>query len=322
MISYSLTADDLGNMRFACSPLLETVTSLWALRWPERYVLHLPWVKRTRDLLAHLDPADVTVLNGLVGTHHGWLPDFLAPRPVTPLPDIATELDQVRRTAPAKAASDIRAVNEGKLPRLGNPASIASVLERYWQLAIAPHWTRMQALLEADMLYRARQMAHDSTVAMLTGLDTQARWREGTFHVNAGFGLRYDVAVAGRGLSLVPGLFVPGTICPVGQDEPPTIAYRARGIGTLWDNDRSPAPQAISDLIGVGRAGVLAALNGPATTTDLARRLGVTASAISQHLAVLNRAGLVAKARAGRTVLYARTEIGEQLASQPGGAKH
>ncbi|WP_279339288.1 hypothetical protein [Sphaerisporangium perillae] len=42
MIIYRLGIDDLADMRFACSPLLETVTSLWALRWPERHVLHLP----------------------------------------------------------------------------------------------------------------------------------------------------------------------------------------------------------------------------------------------------------------------------------------
>ena len=39
----------------------------------------------------------------------------------------------------------------------------------------------------------------------------------------------------------------------------------------------------------------------------------MTPSAISQHLRVLAAAGLVTRARAGRAVLYQRTETGAQL---------
>ncbi|HWN01250.1 MAG TPA: helix-turn-helix domain-containing protein, partial [Streptosporangiaceae bacterium] len=51
----------------------------------------------------------------------------------------------------------------------------------------------------------------------------------------------------------------------------------------------------------------------PATTTALARSLGVTPSAVSQHLAVLHRGGLVDKRRSGRTVLYQTTALGLAL---------
>ena len=50
-----------------------------------------------------------------------------------------------------------------------------------------------------------------------------------------------------------------------------------------------------------------------ATTTALARRLGVTPSAVSQHLAVLHRGGLVDKRRSGRAVLYQTTALGLAL---------
>ena len=39
----------------------------------------------------------------------------------------------------------------------------------------------------------------------------------------------------------------------------------------------------------------------------------MTPSAVSQHLRVLAAAGLVTRARAGRAVLYQRTETGAQL---------
>ncbi|MEO8889889.1 MAG: helix-turn-helix domain-containing protein [Jatrophihabitantaceae bacterium] len=54
-------------------------------------------------------------------------------------------------------------------------------------------------------------------------------------------------------------------------------------------------------------------MRSPATTTDLARALAVTPSAVSQHLRVLRESGLVRRERAGRTVLYASTELGIAL---------
>ncbi len=62
------------------------------------------------------------------------------------------------------------------------------------------------------------------------------------------------------------------------------------------------------------RAQLLALLRTPASTTELAAQLGVTRSAVSQHLQVLAAAGLVHRARAGRTVLYRQSAFGAQLA--------
>ncbi|MFJ1758617.1 ArsR/SmtB family transcription factor [Kitasatospora sp. NPDC088134] len=65
----------------------------------------------------------------------------------------------------------------------------------------------------------------------------------------------------------------------------------------------------------------MAELAGPASTTDLARRTGITAGGVSQHLAALRAAGLVNAHRSGRYVLYVRTEAAEALLTpQPTGA--
>jgi DNA-binding transcriptional ArsR family regulator len=311
MITYRLGVDDLADMRFACSPLLDTATSLWALRWPERHVPHLPWIRATRAALAAAEPADVAVLRALVSPARGWLPDFVTPRPDTPLPSIDEELARVRATAPAKALTDARAVyGAHPIPEeLLRPAVVADALERYFRLAIAPHWPRMRAVLEADMIYRARVLARDGAAAMLTELDHRARWDDGELVLYTGQSLEFESCVAGRGFWLVPALFVPQTISPVAPDEPPIVMYRARGIGTLWETTRERPPQALAALIGVPRARLLTMLTGPLSTTELARRLGVTPGAVSQHLAVLLRAGLLSRARAGRAVLYARTEL-------------
>ncbi|MEU0091481.1 DUF5937 family protein [Kribbella sp. NPDC006257] len=322
MISYRLGVDDLADMRFACSPLLEAATSLWALQEPSAHVLHLPWIRRTQALIA--DWPDRELLLALVAPEVGWLPDFLTPRPDSPLPDVADELSRVRATPPSRAVSDIIGAYDGRpLPsRLASLCEqprrlrdqLSDLLAAYWEVAVEPHWRRMQSVLEADMVYRARLLARDGAAAVLTGLDPSAVWSDGVLRLRvSSYVLDYDVAVEGRGFWLVPTLFAKHAISPVGANEPPTVAYPARGIGTLWETTVEAGPEALGELIGRARAGLLAALDQPASTLELARRRGVSPSAISQQLATLTANGLVSKARAGRVVLYARTELGDQL---------
>jgi DNA-binding transcriptional ArsR family regulator len=89
-----------------------------------------------------------------------------------------------------------------------------------------------------------------------------------------------------------------------------TVRYPARGVGTLWTADTRPARGGTIRLLGRHRAELLEALRSPATTTDLARVLDVTPSAVSQHLGILRESGLVTGERIGRTVLYVTTERG------------
>ncbi|WP_344074635.1 ArsR/SmtB family transcription factor [Streptomyces crystallinus] len=325
MLSYRLGVDDLADMRFACSPLLETATSLWALRRADKYALHLPWVRRTRAALAEATDLDTALLDELTVRGSGWIPDFLTPRPDSPLPEVRDELRRVRETEPAKALLDVKTAYADRAlpPRLSELASspvrlrdaMADVLEAYWELAIAPHWPRMRAVLEADMVWRARLLAHEGAAAVLTSLDPTAVWQGGELTLFVHRDLELGAAVDGRGFWLVPTLFAQHTISPVGPDEPPTIAYPARGVGTLWEARPPRPPGALASLVGAPKAALLLALDGPASTTELARRLSVTPSAVSHHLSVLHRTGLVSRARAGRVVLYARTGVGDALAS-------
>ncbi|MFZ0383377.1 MAG: helix-turn-helix domain-containing protein, partial [Solirubrobacteraceae bacterium] len=73
------------------------------------------------------------------------------------------------------------------------------------------------------------------------------------------------------------------------------------------------APGALHDLLGAPRARMLQMLDEPLPTVELARRLEVTPSAVSQHLKVLHATGLVTRARDRRQVLYRRSPIGDQL---------
>ncbi|MGW4379831.1 ArsR/SmtB family transcription factor [Kitasatospora sp. NPDC004531] len=69
-------------------------------------------------------------------------------------------------------------------------------------------------------------------------------------------------------------------------------------------------------LIGGTRVELLRLLAEERTTTELARRLGVSAATVSAHTAALRGAGLISTSRAGRAVLHRRTALGDLLLRQ------
>lgn len=318
MIELDLDIEDLVGMRFAVSPLMETVMSLRVPLLPTYFVLQMPWWRRVHDDLKDLDMRPLTSLVGV----RRWVPDFLTPRPEVPVPDLDAELAIVRRTPLEKVVADITAAHTGRpvpsVLRLDRPArlldQIADLLREYWKVALAPYWTRMRGVLEADMLYRARQFTRGGTRLLFADLHPAVRWRTGVLRLDVA-GIDYRVDVTGRGLCLLPCLFVRGAAPPISAEEPPALAYPARGIATLWESEPPAAGEALTALIGRRKAALLGCLDRPTSTTDLADRLGITPGAVSQHLAVLYDTGLVTRARIGRTVLYARSDLGSRLLS-------
>jgi DNA-binding transcriptional ArsR family regulator len=318
MIELDLDVEDLVGMRFAVSPLMETVMSLRTPLLPTYFVLQMPWWRRVHGDLSGLDMRPLTALVGV----RRWVPDFLTPRPEVPVPDFDAELELVRRTPPEKVASDIRVAHAGRavpdVLRVDDPARlrdrIADLLGQYWEAALAPYWARMRGVLEADMLYRARQFTRGGARLLFADLHPAVRWRRGRLRLDVP-AIDYRADVTGRGLCLMPCLFVRGVAPPISASEPPALAYPARGIATLWETEPPEGRAAVAALIGRRKAALLGCLDRPTSTTDLAGRLGVTPGAVSQHLAVLYDAGLVTRARVGRVVLYARSDLGSRLLS-------
>lgn len=318
MFRLELDVADLAAARYTISPLHELIGSLWHVYVSPGSPAHRRWAGQVR---AH--PAiDHELLAGLVSPRW-WVPDFVAPPPATARPDIAVQLAQVRAADPDKVITDVLAAyGPAPLPpclnRLaGDPAGLrdraADALEQYWRLAMAPYWPRVRVLLEADLLHRGQQIARGGPAAAFDALHRRVRWRESVLAVDIITEWHRQVPVAGRGLRLVPSLFTPWPQLPIDIDDPPVLTYPGRGTAVLWDQAR-PAPPAVTRaLLGQPRACLLALLGEPASTTELASRLGVTPSAVSQHLQVLAAAGLVTRTRAGRAVLYQRTETGARL---------
>src|SRR5207244_4144899 len=150
---------------------------------------------------------------------------------------------------------------------------------------------------------RARRLTEGGPAALFADLHPAVGWRDTILDVEQVF--RGHVELAGRGLLLVPTAF--SWIAPVTITErpwQPTLIYPARGIGTLWETGGERTSEALAGVIGRTRAALLAELDAPRTTTDVARLVGITPGGASQHLGALRAAGLVAGRRGGRGVRY------------------
>jgi hypothetical protein len=324
VIAFRFGRDDLLHTRFAVSPLFELQASVTAVRDPGAHSVHLPWVRAARERLAGFDYA---LLDTLV-PDRGYTPDFFAPPPRTPLPDVAEELERVRTTDPAQVRRELGWRFGGDLPALVRPLmddvvrgveALADEMAGYWDRAVAPWWDHVRGLLEADIRHRAGRLAEGGALELFAGLHTGVRWRSGTLEVEAAADA--EVVLGGRGLQLVPSVFVwPRTGAMFDPPWQPSVIYAPRGVGDLW-TPTGEGPAALGELVGRGRARILTGLGTEASTTDLARRLALSAAGVSEHLGVLRRAGLVRSRREGRSVLYSRTAVGDALttpASSPG----
>jgi DNA-binding transcriptional ArsR family regulator len=333
MVRFELGVEDLAWTRFSISPLANTVHSLLAVSDPSFHALHLPWLRPVRPRLAGLDSR---LLLALVGPMRGSerflsgpsraLADFLTPRPTRFVPEFEDELDVVRATPPTIVQRDLLATHApdavpdalAAVTRRGTKAVIAlrdricDELEHYHKVALAPSWPSMRLVLEADTTYRARQLAVGGARALFADMHPNLRWRDGVLEI-AEMISEHTVKAAGRGLQLMPSIFAVKPAPPLVAEEPPALSYPSRGIATLWAPP-PPAPNtALASLIGAPRAQLIDMLAEPLPTVEIARRLQVTPSAVSQHLKILHDTGLATRARDGRQVLYRRTPLADRL---------
>ncbi|GAA1571769.1 MULTISPECIES: ArsR/SmtB family transcription factor [Kribbella] len=308
MLTYVLNSQDLADVRFAVSPVAEMVLSLRALREPGRFPLQLGWVRAVQPRVTELD---WDVLRWLVNDTMGS-PDFLTPRPSSPLTQLADELDLIASVDRDTFKKQLIAVN-GELPDALTIDKVVNALSDYWQAMMAPYWNRMRTLLSADISYRGHVLTQHGTGVMLNGLGPAISYAEGLLKVDRVAALSRQEDINGRGLVLQPTLFGPHAVIPFEPGADPLLGYPPRGQANLWSVVEPPSHQDLAQLIGTPRARILDLLTHPRTTTDLAGELQVTPSAVSQHLQLLRRTGLVEPQRTGKQVLYRPTELAALL---------
>ncbi len=317
---WQVSADTLAGSRFVVSPLAEAVASLLLLErataahpgeraWLEA---HLPAYRRR----AADDPVSALVIRSALAPR--WTADFLTPAPVpvppgqTP-PSFAEELARVRATPPDRARADLEEALGGPLPAALDRDDLAEraadALEWVWTHTVLPDWPRRRRILEADVIARTAQLGRAGWAGALNGMRPGIRWLGGSrLQINT-----YDNPP--RELDRAQLLFIPVTpdqswVC---WDIPHRYGLVYPCSGVLAEAGRVSAPIALGALIGPARAAVLLLLASPLSTTQLVALTGQGLGSVGRHLRILLDAGLVRRRRAGRSVLYFRTEAGDAL---------
>ena len=318
MITFRMGRDDALRTRFAISPLHEMQWAVEVVRDPARRSIHLPWARWAEPRARRIAPS-VELLHSLLALPGGYVPDFIAPPPETPLPDVAAEIERVAATPPETARRELqKRFDRGNttLPAslVADPqtaiAQITAAQREVWDVLLAPVWPEVRAVLEADVLHNARTLTSSGAEALFDGLHPRVQLNDGVLTIPTTY--EGSIDLGGRGLLLVPVAFAwPDVYAMLEEPWQPSVLYSARGVGGLWSDEREDDGAALDELIGRRRAEILRAL--PGATHDLAVRVAASPAGVSQHLGVLRRAGLARSTRDGRRVVYERTPAGDAL---------
>jgi DNA-binding transcriptional ArsR family regulator len=320
MIEIVLAHTDLARVRFAHSPVQELVASLRVLQDPGRQHMYGRWMAAVQGRLRGLR---LDLLTALAPTGR-CPPAFLLPPPAGPWPVLAEQLAAIAATPPAAVRAELDKVRDGgPLPTVLRPLyqdpvahlpAVVREMERYWQVALQPVWERLWALYMADLAYRMEQFASSGLARVLDGLHPEVALEGGLLQIRIPHRCHRHLDPAGGGVLLVPCAFAWPTLsvgcCGVAQ---PWLVYPPRGVAELWREPAAEQPDPLAALVGRTRATLLAMVDLPRATTQLAEQLGLSPAAVSQHLKILRQTALVTARRRGRMVLYQRTAAATAL---------
>jgi DNA-binding transcriptional ArsR family regulator len=193
---------------------------------------------------------------------------------------------------------------------------LADALDRAWRELLADDWPQLRAVCERDIVHRVGVIGARGWKRAIEDLDRGLAWR-GRHLIVPVRGAHVDVDLAGEGLLLVPSTLLRSPSLAAFHEAPwpKTLIYPARGTSALWHGPAAGPDvlAGLSALLGRSRARLLVELGTPASTSQLARSLGMAPGAVGDHLAVLRSSGLLSRARSGRSVLYRRTALGDAV---------
>jgi DNA-binding transcriptional ArsR family regulator len=313
MLRIHFTSADLRRITVTGEDLSwETLFSLHLLQERTDSLIFGEWRRQVRAAR----PAKVRLLCELAPPQ-GYSADFLTPgrgdadlnvlvdrilaTPTTRIQDDLLFLSRQQRTTPWT-----RALAAAELPALHQ---LGQAVTHYHQVALKPYQGQLRAAVQADQARRATTLLTGGVDALLSGLHPGVRWQPPVLQV-----LDYpdhDLHLGGRGLVLLPSLFCrrrPVTLRD--GDRPPVLVYPVSpGLGWLATTEQATADP-VTDLLGRTRAAILRTATTARTTTELARRVGLSAPAASRQATVLREAGLLTTHRDGGRVVHQVTALG------------
>jgi len=315
------TAEDLERIqvRPTLGPLAETVKAMCLLRRTQQArAPYRQWRGQVKDrltpqmtaLTALIPPGskgvDLPMLTGTAPTMEQGIQALLA----VPREHLLVEMEHTDRAGKLPAAT-WAAAEPGSQARLQLAAAAAAA----HQVLVEPYWTRIHACLHAEYVARLRMLAAGGPDGLLASLQSHmVRWRPPVLEVLAP--TDHDIPLNGRGIALVPSVFVGQAPCLHSNPNDPTavpwLVMPPAELRHLWD-DPQPRGAALAALVGRNRAAVLRTIADGCSTTELADRVGISLAAASQHASVLRDAGLITTRRQGSAVLHVLTPLGADL---------
>ncbi|WP_345036084.1 winged helix-turn-helix domain-containing protein [Streptomyces sannanensis] len=318
MLRIHFTEVDLARLRLANAPdaLWETILSFHRLRDRRGAVVFGEWRTEVRSQLN----GETRLLSALVPSR-GYFPDFLTP--VRGPHGIEAGLEKLRGTPVERLRADLgRLAGFRRLPgwvvRIAEGGAAVEPLSRligalrsYHRAAVDPYWLYIRARIDADRAVRGRALLDGGADELLGSLPSMLRWRPPV--LEADYPVERDLHLRGRGLLLQPSWFCRRT--PVAYHDPglpPVLVYPVTRTSPHAPAVAESTPS-LGRLLGHTRSAVLQAISTGCTTSELARRAGVSLASASQHAAVLREAGLVVTLRHGNAVLHTVTPLGAAL---------
>ncbi|MGW8489844.1 MarR family transcriptional regulator [Streptomyces sp. NPDC055886] len=322
---------DLARTRLAPAPdpLFEVAASMHRLQSSRGRWAYAGWYRAARQDLRErgLERALRGVLLPLY-PRAAYYPDFLTPS--SGVEGLEAGLEALLATPAERVAEEVGMLDRligapgwvGRLAEHEVRREFVGVLRAYYGAVVVPHQERIQARIEAERAVRGRGLLHGGVEGMLAGLGPMFRWGPPVLEVAYPRQTQdRDLYLNGRGLTLVPSYFNWGE--PVAFADPglpPVLWYsllHEPAARPLRDEDPG---RSLADLLGRARAIALQAAAGGATTGEIARAAGVSASAASRHATVLRDAGLVTTVRNGPSVLHTLTPAGAAVLRAARGA--
>lgn len=196
--------------------------------------------------------------------------------------------------------------------------NLTLMLEEFHKVALAPYWDRVSDTLNDDCATRGRTVLSGGIERLLSTLHPSVRWDGGVLEIPSH--RSQDVVPDGAGLLLAPSLFLtdrPVLVPAAGPNQPPMLAYpvAAGSVEAVLDAPMTEqdATDALGPLVGRTRAAIIKSLAESCTTTELGRRIGISAASASQHTSVLRNAGLITTQRRLNTARHSLTPLGTAL---------
>jgi len=323
MGTWQVPADLLARSRFTVSPLQETVAAMWTLDpFHDRPVE--PWQRAFRaahgEAFASMLAAHPVRGNLLLhasrprrGTVLGWTADFLTMAPPHADPDFEDEIQMLDTWSEAAIRRELEWMHPGGLPpslkRGGLRSEVVALLGWVWRSAVAPDWPRRKRVLEGDILARTSRLSRHGWAGVVHGLAPGTEWLgDGLLQINDYDWPSRDLADA-TDLFLVP-VHAAGSWVAWTQPLRYALVYPVTGAMAPVSGS---AAHGLARLVGRNRAALLAELDAPRSTSQLAALTGLPLGSVGNHLRVLLEAGVVLRRRSGREVLYWRTALGDEM---------